>query len=96
MCAPLVSKLQELEATGINAYDAAIRETVLVVAPVMCAKCDNPQHSEIMNHLGPSASNCRICMVRIIMFTQLHIYDHEHIPCSSSSSMSLTFFTHSH
>ena len=42
VCAPLAGELQELEATGVDAYDAALQETVLVVAPVMCAICDNP------------------------------------------------------
>ena len=37
MCAPLASELQELEQAGMNAYDAALHEDVLVVAPVMCA-----------------------------------------------------------
>ena len=65
MCTPLASELQELEATGINAYDAALQEAVLVVTPVMCAICDNPRHSEIMNHLGPSAKiYCRIAEVQ--------------------------------
>ena len=64
MCAPLASELQELEQAGMNAYDATLHEDILVVAPVMCAICDNPRHSEIMNHLGPSATKyCRMCMV---------------------------------
>ena len=79
MCAPLASELQEIEATGINAYDAALQETVLVVAPIMCEICDNPRHSEIMNHLGPSARKyCRIYMYgekyvhNIIMILNTH------------------------
>ena len=75
MCAPLASELQELK--RINDYDAALQEAVLVVALVMCAICDNPRHSEIMNHLGPSAKMyCRICMVRM-RFTQF-----TYVPCS--------------
>ena len=64
MCKPLADDLKELEEQGIEAYDAALQEKVLVVAPVICFICDNPRHSEIMNHLGPTATKyCRMCMV---------------------------------
>ena len=70
MCNPLADDLRELEERGINAYDAALQENVLVVAPVICFICDNPRHSEIMNHLGPSATMyCRICMVCACKFS---------------------------
>ena len=82
MSAPLASELQELEATGVDAYDAALQETVLVVAPVMCAICDNPRHSEIMNHLGPSAIKyCRICMVRYVNDMILNMHTDAHAKC---------------
>ena len=66
ICKPLADELKELEEQGIEAYDVALQEKVLVVAPVIiCFICDNPHHSEIMNHLGPTAVKyCRMCMVR--------------------------------
>lgn len=64
MSEPMVSELIELEKDGIEAYDAALEEKVLVIAPVLCFLCDNPRHSEIMNHMGPNANlYCRKCMV---------------------------------
>ena len=62
MCKTLAKELRELEEKEIDVYDAALQENVLV-APVIYCICDNTRHSEIMNHLGPSATMyCRICM----------------------------------
>lgn len=64
MSKPLAEDLFALETNGITAYDAALREEVLVIAPVLCVLSDNPRHSEIMNHAGASANMyCRICWV---------------------------------
>ena len=54
----------KLETSGVVAFDAALEEEVLLVAPVLCVLSYNPRHSEIMNHAGTSAKmHCRICMV---------------------------------
>lgn len=66
MSQPVVDDLLDLELHGITAYDAHLQEDMLVVAPLMCVLCDNPWHSEIMNHSGPSANLFyRICMVSL-------------------------------
>ena len=60
----IVSDLMLLEKEGVEAYDAKLQQTVLVVSPLMCIVADNPHASEILNHLGGSAKRyCRICMV---------------------------------
>ncbi len=66
MAEPIAKKLVHLETEGVEVYDAHLRRTVLVVAPVLCAICDNPRASEIANHLkGASALKfCRMCTVR--------------------------------
>ncbi len=49
---------------GMEAYDAHLRRPVLVVAPVLCAICDNPRASEVVNHMGGAALKfCRMCTV---------------------------------
>lgn len=64
MSQPMVDDLLNLETNGVVAYDAHLGEDVLVVAPVICAICDNPRDAEIMNHSGSSARMfCRKCMV---------------------------------
>ena len=64
MTPPLVEELKQLEKEGIQAFDAHLQATVLVVAPVICITCDNPHASEVTNNLGPSARMfCRLCMV---------------------------------
>lgn len=64
MTQPLVDDLQKLESRGIVVYDAFLKESVLLVAPVICMIGDNPRQSEIMNHAGTNAKKfCRICMV---------------------------------
>jgi hypothetical protein len=67
MSKPLADDLFKLETEGVLAYDAALDVEVLVIAPVLCILCDNPRHSEIMNHAGTSANMyCRMCMVSSI------------------------------
>ena len=67
MTQPLVEDLQKLEANGIVAYDAFLKEPVLLIAPVICMIGDNPRQSEIMNHAGTNAKMfCRMCMVSFI------------------------------
>lgn len=66
MSQPLVDDLLMLESRGITAYDALLGKEVLVVAPLICAICDNPRHAELMNHAGSSAKMfCRMCMVSL-------------------------------
>ena len=68
MSKPMVDDLLSLESAGIIAYDALLGTEVLVVAPVICAICDNPRDAEIMNYSGPSAVMfCRMCMVSILI-----------------------------
>ena len=67
MSKPLSADLLKLEVDGIEAFDAALGEEVILIAPVLCVLCDNPRHSEIMNHSGASANKyCRICMVSCV------------------------------
>lgn len=70
MTTAIVSELELLE-EGIEAYDAASEEFVVVIAPLLCVIADNPRASELLNHLGASAKRyCRMCMVRIVqLFT---------------------------
>ena len=44
-------KLEE----GICMYDAAVKEKVMIVAPVIFIIADNPMASELCNHLGSAA-----------------------------------------
>ena len=56
MSKPLVKDLLKLETSGVVAFDAALEEEVLLVAPVLCVLSDN--------NAGTSANmHCRICMV---------------------------------
>ena len=74
MASPLVEKLKLLESNGVQAFDAHLQVTVLVVAPVICIICDNPRASEITSHLGPSARMfCRICMVCIVIVSAVSV-----------------------
>lgn len=61
------SDLKRLE-EGISANDAYLQKEVLLVAPVMAFLCDNPRHSELINHAGRCAKKyCRMCMVCYIV-----------------------------
>ncbi len=65
MAEPIAKELVSLETEGAEAYDAHLRRTVLIVAPVMCAIADNPRASEMVNHLrGAARKFCRMCTVR--------------------------------
>jgi len=60
---PIVDNLQSLE-TGIPMYDAYLKQTILVLAPVLLIIADNPMAAELCNHLGNSARKfCRMCLV---------------------------------
>ena len=60
---PIVEDLQKLE-NGIELYDAHLGKNVLVVAPLLCAMCDNVRSAELVNHMGSKAVRlCRLCMV---------------------------------
>ena len=64
MAGPLAEQLCDLERNGVEAFDAILNQTVLVVSPLICILADNPRASELLNHLGPSARRfCRMCMV---------------------------------
>ena len=66
MTEPIARELIQLEIEGLEAYDAHLHQPVLVVAPVLCAICDNPRASEMLNHMGGTALKfCRMCMVRV-------------------------------
>ncbi len=63
MAEPVAADLVQLE-NGVPMFDAELNTEVLVVAPVMAALCDNPRHSELLNHMGGSANMyCRMCLV---------------------------------
>ena len=67
MMEPIITDLKRLE-EGIPAYDAYLKKEVLLVAPVMAFLCDNPRHSELINHAGGCAKKyCRMCMVCYII-----------------------------
>ena len=70
MLPPIVDELQILETEGIVAYDAYLKQEVLLVAPVLCILADNPRSSDVMNHLGPSF--CRMCMVSVSIIIVLY------------------------
>ena len=53
-------QLKQLELDGIEVYDSYYKESVLVIAPLLCIICDNPRASQLLNHLGGSAKKfCR-------------------------------------
>ena len=74
MTRPLVDDLKRLE-EGVYVYGAFLQTRVLLIAPVLCALCDNVRASEILSHLGSRAKFlCRKCMVILIM---LLLYSHD-------------------
>jgi len=63
MLRPLKAELLNLE-RGVLMHDVFLAKEVLVVAPVLLVKCDNPRASELLGHMGSSANKfCRICLV---------------------------------
>ena len=73
MAKPIVEDLLMLEQKGILAYDACMKEDVLVIAPVICALADNSRASEITGHIGSSGKlYCRICEVGAFKCEILH------------------------
>ena len=64
MSEAIATELGKLENDGVEAFDAHLKEFVIVVSPLLCIVADNPPASEILNHLGGSARRyCRMCMV---------------------------------
>ena len=64
MSEAIATELSKLENDGVEAFDAHLKEFVIVVSPLLCIVADNPRASEILNHLGGSARRyCRMCMV---------------------------------
>ena len=49
MFLPIKEELQKLE-RGVMVHDKAIDKDVLVVAPVLLLKCDNPRAAELIRH----------------------------------------------
>ena len=69
MMVPIVTELKMLE-QGVPVFDAYLQKEVLLVAPVLAFLCDNPRHSELLNHFGGNAKKyCRMCMVCLYMCT---------------------------
>ena len=64
MSKPISEDLVKLEKEGVIVYDALYK--VLVIAPLMCIICDNPRASELLNHLGSSAS---VWLVKLCVYT---------------------------
>ena len=65
MAEPITNELIHLEREGTEVYDGHLQCNVLVVAPILCAICDNPRASEMVNHMkGAAIKLCRICNVR--------------------------------
>ena len=59
----IAEELKQLE-RGVMVYHAGLKQDVLLTAPVLLVMCDNPRASEILCHLGSSASKfCRMCLV---------------------------------
>ena len=58
---PLKSELQELE-RGVLVRNITTKEDIIVVAPVLLVKCDNPRAAELLGQMGGNANKiCRIC-----------------------------------
>ena len=66
MSKPIVDELRMLEQEGMEAYDAYLQTTVLIISVLLFIICDNPRASELCNHLGSRALKyCHICMVSL-------------------------------
>ena len=65
MADPIVTELTKVEIERMNAYNAYLQQSVLVVAPVIWAICDYPRAAEMVNTLGGTALRfCRMHKVR--------------------------------
>ena len=75
MSGAIAVELSKLENEGIEAFDAHLKEMVIIVSPLLCIVADNPRASEVLNHLGGSARRyCRMCMVsKIVLCTCMYI-----------------------
>ena len=63
-----------LETNGVEVFDIVLNQLVLVVSPLMCVLADNPRASELLNHLGSTATNfCRMCMRGSYMYGNFNI-----------------------
>ena len=62
MSEPIATEVTQLEIDGLEAYDAYLKQSVLVIAPAISGICGNLIASEMVNHLGGTALRfCRIC-----------------------------------
>ena len=67
MFQPLKNELICLE-KGVFIHDVSLAKEVLLVAPVLLVKCDNPRASELLVHMGSNANKfCRMCLVSLII-----------------------------
>ena len=63
---PIVENLLRLQ-DGVPMYDVTLKETVLVIAPVLLFIADNPMAAELCNHQGSCARRfCRMCLVSVL------------------------------
>ena len=49
--------ISDLQITGLITFDAHLKQDVLVTAPVLLGMHDNPQSSEVVNHMGSAANS---------------------------------------
>ena len=83
MSEAIATELCKLENDGVEAFDAHLKEFVIVVSPLLCIVADNPLASEILNHLGGSARRyCRMCMVSTtVQCTMSCMYNFKYYMC---------------
>ena len=62
MADPIVDDLLKLENEGLVTYDALLGQEVIVIAPLICAICDNPRASEIPTTSGVLLRNFAECV----------------------------------
>ena len=72
MLGPVVQDLSRLETQGIVVYDTLLGQGVLVVAPILCALCDNPRSAEMLNHQG--STDCRFCQMCLVSMTLVPLW----------------------
>ena len=76
MFQPLRRELLSLE-QGVVMHDECLGKDVLVVAPVLLAKCDNPRAADLLGHMGSQAKKfCRMCMVCFCIYIDVCMYMH--------------------